>query len=222
MVLSYTSINAVLANMSLGKSLEIPDGDVIEYTAQALDLIIKRPLLDTSVLFLAVANNKVAIPAGVIDIDQIAKYKTHLSLKQLLSINTLDNACSTTIYNSIPEEAKKENCCCFSSCCDKPLEVTKVLPHFELNGINTCAYQESNYYKSNFIPMYLSTNTMFLASTCNEKIETNECRLEYYVSKGVITTSFTDGIIAISTKRHAIDEKGFPMIPDIQEVLQRK
>ena len=220
MVLEYTSVKTVIANMSLGNSLGIANGDIIEYAGQALDLILKYPSLDDAVIFLAVVNNKVKVPVGTSDIVQIAKYNTELSLTELLNKDALGSVCPTTIHNEVVAvQPDAKDCKCFSKSTENPLKVKTVLPHFEIIGLDTRTYQESTYYKSNFIPMYLTTNTMFLAGNCDGKVDNIHHRIEYQISGGNITTSFKEGIICLSVKRQKVDETGFPMIPQEQEVI---
>lgn len=212
----YSTVNSLLGRFSTAASLGISNGTILERTGQVLDLLLVGPLLEESVLFLLVSNHKAILPLGVIDIIQLAKYNKDLSIAEILNCQGL---CPSNVHEAIKEVAQEKDCGCISTCSKEPLKENTFIKHFEFDNINIPAWQDTTYYKSQFVPMYLSTNSMFHL-TSHVSIENSNRFHEYVIQDRVVTTSFKEGIITVAVRKHKTDSNGFPLIPDIEELFQ--
>lgn len=215
MVYEYTNIGNIISRLKLGPQNDMASGDIIEWIGQVVDRVSIGCSYDNSVLFLVVNNHKASLPPGVRDIRQIAKYNYNGSLANLLNLKG-KGVCPKIVYDEIikDEENKKVTCCSSVGKTDVKL-INHSVRYFEIGNILK-EWQETEYYKSNFQPVYLTQNTMFNALNCIEgtNIEMNTTsRLEYNVKDTNIITSFKEGIIAVSVYRIALDDTGFPRIP---------
>ena len=230
MVLEYVTIDSIISRMSIGNSVKIPLGDIIEYTGQVMDGISSPALIDTSVIFLAISNHKGVLPPGIIDIEQVAKYRYTGSLKSLLNpksaqdIINSENICPKKIYQEVSEATTESKPTCCS--CKEPVLKVETIPlairYFEIGSMIHDIWFCTPTYKSNFIPMSRTTNTMFNVLECADStdIDVKFQDYQYSIKAPLIICSFKEGIVAMAVKRLKLDEKGFPLIPK-DEYLER-
>lgn len=228
----YISIKRILSTVtrSLGSD-SINEADVIEWSAEALELIGTISMYEEAVAFIEVKNHQCEIPSNMHSIIQVAR-------------NNLWESCSkdnTFCPSSVVKEATCErnlvcNCCqeectlCNSDfvpldCNGTPIvdyDVAYYRPYFDLNWDYSLFYG-SSYYRSTFTPVRLATHSFFNSVVCKEK---NYEQLyigskdEYTIIEGkYLRFSFEEGGVAISYLKQMLDEDGYPMIIDDVSVI---
>lgn len=148
-----------------------------------------------------------------------------------------DLLCPAAILETMVEQKPEQKDSCInkymnSNTCCHPIvdcqgkiigdhEVAYYRPYFDLL-YDYHLWTNSSYYKQNYTPVRLATHSMFNSFVCKEKDYDNIYRSskdEYSIKHPYLIFSFKEGSIAMSYLAPKTDEKGYPMIPDVQPYL---
>lgn len=238
----YTSIDRIFAKLIRDLGLEtVNEGDIIEWTGEALEAIGAVTLYEEAVAFIEVKNHQANIPSGLHSIIQIAKNHCCSGPKDSIE----DLVCPQKVIENIDpvDEPRKINPCncdnqytcdcngtkvdyTLLDCNGQPInayDIAYYRPYFDLQ-YEYNLWRGSRYYGSCYSPVRLSNNTFFNSIVCREQEDNyynthniyNTHRDEYTIIKGeILRFSFKEGSIALSYLRQVVDkETGYPMIPD--------
>ncbi len=226
MVFNYVSINSIISRLNIGGGKSIGRGAIIEWGADALDLVLYKPLLEQAVVFLPVVNHKGNYNKRIIDIIQVARFKYNGDVINLLhpknneQCQIAKKVCPAVIIENIPEAEEPTNCYCGVLPKAEAITLNYAAPYLEMNVVHESWFRQ-DYYMSNFEPVKLTTNTMFnFLAEFPKASQDFSNKLEYNISYPNIITSFKEGYVAMSIIRHKVDEKGYPMVPDDVNTLE--
>lgn len=224
----YVSIDRIFAKMSrdLGEDF-IEESNVIEWAGEALEFIGAVKFYEEAVAFIEIKNHQCVLPAGMHAVIQIAR-------NNRWSKNINDNPfCPKRVVEELVVESPfiepDDDCstCGGKSvvpdwilldCNGQPLndyDVAYYRPYFDFKyGYNV--FSQSSFYRSNFTPVRLKTNSFFNELVCKEQGHVNYGPDEYTIVQGKIARfNFQEGGVAVAYLRQVMDaETGYPMIPD--------
>lgn len=196
--MKYCSVYRILlsVNRELG-DIPFSETDLVEWIGEAMEFLNVLPILEESVKFLKVKDNKATLPKGLVHILQLAKLEKEIVLTQFLerNIKTVDrDPCET----------------------DYKLDCTDNSFIWEYRS-----WIKSDIRTSGFSPIRLSNHSFFKSLVCKENDYDklyHSCDHEYSILKGEspeLLFSFKDGIVALSYVRLLTDsETGYPLVPD--------
>ena len=209
----FVSLDRIFAKLKrdLGQS-ELAEGDIIEWSAEALEAIGAVTQYKQAIAFIAVTNYQFDLPTGTHRVAQIAKN----------NCADIDGNCITIC----PEDVVAD-CSTVEDAVDAPVcldcngriigdyDIAYYRPFFDLQW----EYDLGRWYgntrlTSCFTPMRLSTNNFFLANQSHQDFTSPVC--EYtYINNTTIRCDFKEGQVAVSYYKQATDtETGYPLIPD--------
>jgi len=223
----YTTMDTIFSKMTRDFGSEWDEGDVIEWTGEALEHSGGVKSYEEAVAFMEVKNHQVEIPKYMHSIIQIARnwkwtpYNCEppkvIVEEMNLAYNTIGcNGCKDQGYVVLDQQGM-------------PLveyDVAYYRPYFDLIGEY---YLWSNTYKymSDYVPVRLSNHSFFNSLVCtltadplnpNSKQVYNEPRGddEYTIVAGkILRFSFREGYVAVAYTRQVVDkDTGYPMVPD--------
>lgn len=227
----YIPITAVFAKLVRDLGLQtVDEGDVIEWTGEALEAIGAAPMYEQAIALVEVRNHQCEVPNGTQIIDSIARNNRW--------IDKGTGLCPTDILRDIQKHQQDVSCKdandpCFNTlpipldCKGSPLmdySVAYYRPYFDLIGeYYGWNWNNSALYGQQFTPVRLSTSDYGLMMPGLDNLSTGDspytggCNRDEYIviKKKIIRFSFRTGQVAISYKRPPIDEEtGYPLIPD--------
>lgn len=226
---TYTSMDRIFTKFAREVSDEFDEGDMIEMAGEALEFIHAPKSYEPYVAFIEVRNNQCLIPAGTHIIDQIARNNAWSGpkCKELCPSHVQDS------LNCVPEtgcvpHAGVNPCVCppanavWLDCNGRPIvayDLAYYRPYFNLKLESFNTFNNTSYYRRNFTPIRLATNSMFAGMVCNPRPSPyvrSEAKDEYQIIAGTtLRFSFREGAIALAYTRQLIDNStGYPMIPD--------
>lgn len=196
--MKYCTLDRILLsiNRELGE-LPFSETDIVEWVGEAMEFLKVLPILEESVKFIKVKDNKASLPDGLVHILQLSKLEEELVLTEF-------------IEKSLALEDD-------SSCdCEAKFDCKDNSYKWEYRSWVTSEVRTKG-----FSPIRLANNVYFKSLVCKEKDYDklyHSCQHEYSLSKGMhpeLIFSFKDGIVALSYVRLLTDpETGYPLIPD--------
>lgn len=232
-VLKYVTIDRIFSKINRDlKGTDLNETDVIEWIGEALEFLQVPQILEEDVKFIKVTDHHAEMPESLHMITQIAR-------------NNEYNSCDTKPYAENDEECKFtiediENILKSEGSCE-PLKEFYNLPAEYVNAFlnsegivdyncnafnyldldwNYTVWTNSKYYRRNFSPVRLATNTFFNSLVCKERDRHlyENCSDEYTIvgtTEKRLRFSFRDGTVAISYLKNCVDkDTGYPLIPD--------
>lgn len=222
--MKYTSIDRIFSKLQRDLGVEeINEGDVIEWSGEALEAIDAHTLYEESVCFIEVINHQCILPAGLHAIIQVARNNmwdgqitgtsSVLCPQAIIDANTTDT--SEEKGPTIPVQI---------DCKGMPIndyDLAYYRPFFDLQ-YEYFEWCNSNYYHNNYTPVRLADHSFFDSVVCQENDDNvnglySNTEDEYTViNEGkALRFSFKEGSVAISYTRQQIDSTtGYPLIPD--------
>lgn len=174
--------------------------------------------------------------SGMSNTQALDSYSNEIYNKECQELKDL--LCPATIIESMQENMTvEEKKTCYNkyanskTCCHPILdcngkiisdyEVAYYRPYFDLL-YRYHLWGNSSYYKQHFTPVRLAQSTFFNTLVCKEnnynELYSPGCP-EYSIRYPYLNFSFEKGIVAISYLHPLTDERGYPMIPDVQEYI---
>lgn len=218
----YTSIDRIFAKIQRDYDLDFAEGDVIEWTAEALEAIGAVKQYEEAVCFIEVKNHQIQLPKGLHAIIQIARNNCYIPTEKVTGL------CPKDVVNSIspgtddnPIADPGPNCPIVIDCNGQPLQeydLAYYRPYFDLKWLHG-EWCDSYLYTGCFKPVRLTDHTFFNSIVCQET-ESNviyqNAKDEYTIIAGeYVRFNFKEGQVAISYLRQVVDEQtGYPLIPD--------
>lgn len=222
--IKYTSVDRIFSKLirDLGVADTINESDIIEWAGEALEAIGAVSAYEEAVAFIEVKNHQCKLPSGLHSIIQVARNRNYTPEDKSC-------VCPSKIVEEIEDECGCGTCGGGCGCKGKdyvlldcngmPLvdhEIAYYRPYFDLQ-YEYYGWCNSKCHRNNYTPVRLSNHTFFNNIVCQEddnKIYQN-CSDEYTIVRGeLLRFSFQEGSIALSYLRQAVDDKGYPMIPD--------
>lgn len=224
--MQFTSIQRILSKFHRDlRGSEFNEGDIIEWTGEALEFLRVHGAQEEAVAFLEVKDFQAELPCGFQSVLQLAK-----------NINWSEESETGVTVDAVVEEALV-SC---STCGDgKTLSDNAYYPvPLDNNGIPIIDYDVAYYrpffnlqweyspwtssamYTNNFVPIRLSNHTFFNTIVCKELDQTpyNKVADEYTIvgtENLALRFNFREGQVALSYLKSATDPKtGYPLIPD--------
>jgi len=197
---------------------KISDDDILEYIGEAMEHCYCFLYEDNVITFVEVDEYQAPIPFGVTEINQLA-----LNLEW--TPETKKDYCPEKVTQEISDELDVID---YDSC-GRPIRPEIYYSNVSYNfGTQNPYFWDLSYFVSNFVPIRRSNNLFFdyLVREIDRKSDMETFSLrhgdlpQYQVTQGdaLLTFDFKEGQVAISHNRIALDEDGFPMIPDHPEI----
>jgi len=206
------SIDTILSKVyrEIKQAASIEESDIIEYIGESLEAIGAFGQYEEDICFIEIDNFRGNLPNGLVEIIQVAA-----SMKPVEPSKCISDTDTKDCDSYCEDEALNE---CWSQHNKYYIPAQRYLDAIYEYDLR---WKFNSYFFSNFIPMRLSTNTFrgFNAKVGSQQNEFGVNAvggLEYHISNNQIITTFQKGTVAISYTRMPLDEKGFPMIPDLQ------
>jgi len=214
----YTSIERIFSKIDRDLMSEFNEGNVVEWTAEALEAIGAVRQYEEAVAFIEVRNHQCVLPAGFHAIIQVARNNCWTAPTDTGGLCAADVPVVTVADN--PADEPPANCPVVLDCNGTPLQqydLAYYRPYFDLRYDHSI-WTGCGVYRNCFTPIGLSDHTFFNSIVCAPQDNDiyQSCNDEYTIVRGVaLRFSFKDGQIALSYLRQVLDEEtGFPMIPD--------
>lgn len=193
-------------------------GDVIEWIGEALFKIEAKRLLTEELSILKVENHRATLPQGLCEIIQVA-YSTEDSTPENCDKNTCD--CPSTSEDC---DYCSEDTNVYFECWQK--DINYILPekrYLEVIHSYEVYKRFTPYFFQKYVPMRLMTNTMgaALKYQCSDSLNLySTSQYEYRVENNTIYTNVQEGSIVIAYTKQPLDERGYPLIIDVESVLE--
>ena len=213
--MEFTSINRVISKNLRDIGAEINESDILEWIGEALEFMRVPSLQEEAIMFSEVSGHHTNVPKHFQKVLQIALYKDWQ--------RKVDPTCECII-----KDLKKEKDCGCDKVvndCGEPEPVTPdYKPHFDLKW----EYQpfiQSDLFLRKMIPVRLAQSTFFRTVVCEDDEFVAHGNVPLYTIVGGVGSeqklrfSFKDGYIAMAYYRNALDNDGYPMIPDDIHVI---
>ena len=211
--MKYISLDTVLASLSRElKQYSVSEGEVIEWCADALEVIQTPSVYQPAVAYEEVSQHQCVLPRHLHVILQVARNNnwtdtTTATTAAIITDPTID-------VPDIPVALDSNG---------TPIheyELAYYRPYFDLIAEYDVLGSNSNYL-SHYTPVRLANQTFFGTVVAKEvDFETiySTCRDEYTIVDNVLRFSFETGQVAVSYLRQKLDcDTGYPMIPDTIE-----
>ncbi len=209
--MEFTSIDRIFAKVNRDlPNFNISDGDIIEWSGEALEFINAIDAKEEVVAYIKVSNYQCDIPANLHNIIQIAK-NTEVST---------DSLTPDTAQTSSPLDESVNNGV-LMDCNGIPWDDTEIAyyrPYYDVK-YEFDLWRNNKYYERCYEPVRLTNHSFFNTLVCSEN--GSDCGIyhntqyEYNVIMGkILRFNFEKGVIAIAYERNPTDENGLPCIPD--------
>jgi len=210
-----TSIDRVISGLyrDLKPAIEINESDMIEWAGEALEHIGAYSQWDERVEYIKISDYRALIPCGMHKIIQVAYKFTDKTPTETATLTTCDSS-EETCTN--PACTSCDTATCGDDLCSKTSQLISNAELF-LEYYKPTSIRYSQYYNSNFKPLRLATSPYSKAASmhCSNCVNlTANCEQEYTIDHPYIRTDFKEGYICLSYLGQALDEQGYPMIPD--------
>ena len=223
----YVSLDRIFAKLSRDLGVELAEGDVVEWSAEALEAIGAITQYRESIAFIEVKNYQCELPKGLIQIQQIARnYCTDIEHEDCQLMCPTDAIAAAT--DSTTETPSQGPVCL--DCNGKIIgdyELAYYRPYYDLIWEwDLGVWRNIDKLLGCFRPIKLATNTFFLDNrVTNRAIDSNsfpkttmlmtEDEYKMIPHTNVVRFNFEKGQIALSYYKQIFDpETGYPMIPD--------
>tara|TARA_R110002110_G_scaffold10231_2_gene50117 strand:+ start:199 stop:1158 length:960 start_codon:yes stop_codon:yes gene_type:complete len=207
------SIERVISGVyrDLQPIIDLNENDLIEWAGEALEFIGAYSQMVEKVEYILVQDHRALIPCGLQKIVQIAYKFTEGAPTEMNMLKTCD-----------PPIVCPDTCadCSGAGCPDLCQTSAQLIENAELflqyyvpNNFVT----SQRYYTANFRPLRLATSNFALSATahCTGCVNLSaNCSEEYSIDWPYLRTSFKQGHICIAYIGQALDDRGFPLIPD--------
>lgn len=197
---SLISVEAIISK-SIRSGLDsvgFSEGDVVEMIGEALEFIGAYGQYEESIKYLKVENYKVALPDDLVEIIQMAyTEETGESLEYE--------------YPEDPKETGRKECWAEPNKYYIPDQ-----RYYDLIASYMSVQRLNKDYYNNYKPLKLNKTSFSLAMHCSECINLY-CDSEhtYTIQDRYIHTTFQEGTICINYLKQPVDDRGYPLIPDI-------
>lgn len=213
----FVPINSVFASLIRSGRTLFNEDDVVEWCAEALELIGAVRAYEEAVAFIEVKNHQCKLPLGLHKIIQVAKNNGNYKNCTPLDICQAAQSCTPqgTPCASLDSDAV------WLDCNGSPIvsyDVAYYRPYFDLKTEHA-GWSNSSYYRQNFTPIRLANHTLFNTLVSEEGSGYNSNGADEYtiILGSILRTSFKEGQVCLSFYRQVRDPKtGYPMIPDEQ------
>lgn len=216
----FVSIDRVFKMVERDLTSDFDEGDIIEWTGEALSFMETVHSYEEAVAFIEVSNFTARMPKFTTSIIQVARNnKWTPANKECVT----PAKCLVDMPNLIYKNcgSNEDSGYVVLDCKGQPLVeygVAYYRPYFDLMS-EYYGWTNCKFYRDNYTPVRLSTNTFFNTLVCKE---TNydqiyhSCKDEYKpVGKSALRLSFETGSIAVAYTRTEIDkDTGYPKVPD--------
>lgn len=208
-----TSIERVIAGVyrDLKPVVELSENDLIEWAGEALEQIGAFTQLEESVISLKIEGYRAILPSGVHKVIQVAYKYTEGSPSTTPMLTTASNEACTTC-----DDSGGKNCPTCSDVCETSAQLIQNAELF-LQYYKPNSFRATGYYYDHYKPLRVASGPFAITHTSDCKscvgISAN-CDQEYSLDWPYIKTSFKDGHICIAYVGQALDDRGFPLIPD--------
>ena len=196
--------------------------DIIEWAGEALFKLNAKRMLIEDIAFVKVENYRAPLPQGLCEIIQVAYSNQPRVTKQCLT-DTCDcaesdnaddcNYCTETDPTKI-----------YYECWQK--DINYYLPekrYLEIIHAYEVYKKFTPYFYNNYVPMRLSTSTFgaMLKYQAEDSLNLySSSQYEYKVENNTIYTNVSDGEIVIAYTKQPLDDRGYPLILDVEEVQE--
>lgn len=211
--MKYISLDTVLASLSRElKQYPVSEGEVIEWCADALEVIQTPSVYENAIAYIEVAQHQCVLPKHLHIILQVARNNNWKNIHDSITakIITDPNINTPDIPVALDENGTPIN----------EYELAYYRPYFDLIAEYSIINSHSSYF-SHFTPVRLANQVFFGTVVAKETdFETiySSCQDEYTIVDNVLRFSFETGQVAISYLRQKLDcETGYPMLPDTIE-----
>lgn len=198
----YSTIQKVYRDLGIN---DIPESDAIEWVAEAVEHLSVKENYVINTAFLDVNNYHCELPPNTVKVLQIAKH----------------GACEhrPRFPHAIVMEVENDRCGCNTmkmecGCSTKTISNPHLMfcQSFIRNFGLVFNANRFGCHKSSWFEVEPSGNNFFSMDACDK--HHNGEGLQYRISNGNILFSFEKGFVAVSYVTMALDDEGFPMIPD--------
>lgn len=197
---------------------KISDDDILEYVGEAMEKCFCFLYEDNVITFVEVQEYQAVIPYGVTVINQLA-------LNTAWSKEDEKNYCPENVVQDLSDDIEVID---YDSC-GRPISPEIYYSNVSYNfGTQNPYFWDMSYFVSDFVPIRRSNNLFFDHLVREVDRRPDIMRYsgihgdlpQYQVTQGdaLLTFDFKEGQVAISHKRIAMDEQGFPKIPDHPEI----
>ena len=210
---TYIPVDRIFTKLRRDYSLELPEGDVIEWVGEALEAIQTSKEYEEAVAFIEVKNYICQLPTYTRAIIQIARdmdwspsTRDELCPSKVIAEKTVESGASVPVP---------------LDCHGSPItdyEVAYYRPYFDIQ-YKFSVWGNSSWYNRQYVPVRLEDNSLYNTLVCklndgNNVLGNDTYRLIGGVNKA-LRFSFKEGSIAVSFTRQRLDEvTGYPLIPD--------
>ena len=207
-----TSIERVIAGLyrDLKPVVELSENDLIEWAGEALEQIGAYTQLEEKVASLEVDGYKAILPSGVHKVIQVA-YKYTEGSPSTTPMLTTASPCTTCSDNGCDPE-----CPTCADVCETSAQLIQNAELF-LQYYKPNSFRATGYYYDHYKPLRLTSGPFAIPHTSDCKDCTgisSTCDQEYSLDWPYIKTSFQKGFICVAYVGQALDDRGFPLIPD--------
>lgn len=214
----YTSMDRVFSKLIRDYGEDWNEGDVIEWTGEALEFMQAVKSYEEAIAFIEVKNHQCSLPSGIHAVIQVARNNHWSGFKK-------DILCPITVTQSILLQNTEEQAAIpvALDCEGMPIndyELAYYRPYFDLQA-EYLGWRHSRYYNNGYSPVRLATHTFFNNFVCSTEDDnpgiTRDSGYDEYtvVDKKLLRFSFKEGSVAVAYLRQKLDpETGYPMIPD--------
>tara|TARA_R100000406_G_C3111150_1_gene124414 strand:+ start:1360 stop:2280 length:921 start_codon:yes stop_codon:yes gene_type:complete len=207
-----TSIERVIAGVyrDLKPVVELSENDLIEWAGEALEQIGAYTQLEEKVVSLDVDGYKAILPSGIHKVIQVA-YKYTEGSPSTTPMLTTASPCTTCSDNGCDPE-----CPTCADVCETSAQLIQNAELF-LQYYKPNSFRATGYYYDHYKPLRLASGPFAIPHTSDCKDCTGisaNCDQEYSLDWPYIKTSFQKGYICVAYVGQALDERGFPLIPD--------
>ena len=207
-----TSIERVIAGLyrDLKPVVELSENDLIEWAGEALEQIGAYTQLEEKIASLTVDGYKAILPSGVHKVIQVA-YKYTEGSPSTTPMLTTASPCTTCSTNGCDPE-----CPTCADVCETSAQLIQNAELF-LQYYKPNSFRATGYYYDHYKPLRLASGPFAIPNTAEcadcTGISAN-CDQEYSLDWPYIKTSFKQGYICVAYVGQALDDRGFPLIPD--------
>jgi hypothetical protein len=196
----YTTMDRVFAKLDRDLGADLSEGDIIEWTAEALEAMSCVKSYEEAIFFSEVKNHQFNLPKSIHAIIQIARNNRWSGPASTeLCIQDSVKSCDPTFDFAL-----------FKFGCG-----VAMIPEFNTR-VDYRTWKNSDCYQ-HYTPVRLTNNSFFNSLVCTEFDSPYTGNSDEYniIMKSVIRLSFQEGQIAMAYLRQALDETtGYPFIPD--------
>lgn len=213
--MEFTSINRIISKHIRDIGDEINESDIIEWIGEALEFMKVPSLQEEAIAFMEVNNHHANVPKHFQKVLQIAMFEDWQ--------RKVSPRCDE-IMKCLKEE-KKCDCQKVTTECGEQDDITPdYRVYFDLKW-EYDPLDRGHLFKSKWRPVRLAQSTFFRTVVCEDDEFMPHGNVPLYTIVGGIGAdqklrfSFKDGYICLSYYRNAIDEDGYPLIPDDVHVI---